>query len=187
MHRGHWNEASGSDVLGGLSRAPGDSLPATSPFPAEAPRGRIGKGDTTDCLLVALFMAAFSTCVNAGLIPHARQGGRGVRALAVAGSKFEGTGFEKLQMVQTHVAELAGDGSTGAGLRGLSDRGTGEELLSLGEPVPVAGDLDCNEDRFVGLGIKVTLAEDLRKPACGTRSQQGDSTAPVMACRLVLT
>lgn len=110
-------------------------------------------------------MAAFSTCVKAGLIPHAKQGGRGVRALAVAGSKFEGTGFEKLQMVQTHVAELAGEGSTAAGLRGLSDRGTGEELLSLGEPVPVAGDLDCKEERFVGLGIKVTLAEDLRKPA----------------------
>jgi len=151
------------------------------------PRGRSGRGDTTDCLLVALFIAAFSTWVKAGLIPHARHGGRGVRALAVAGSKLEGTGFEKLQMVHTHVAELAGDGSAGAGLRGLSDRGTGEELLSLGEPVPVAGDLDCNEERFVGFGIKVTLAEDLRKPACSTCSQQCGLRVPIMACVLVLT
>jgi hypothetical protein len=151
------------------------------------PRGRSGRGDTTDCLLVALFIAAFSTWVKAGLIPHARHGGRGVRALAVAGSKLEGTGFEKLQMVHTHVAELAGDGSTGAGLRGLSDRGTGEELLSLGEPVPAAGDLDCNEERFVGFGIKVTLAEDLRKPACSTCSQQRDLRVPITACVLFLT
>lgn len=121
------------------------------------------------------------------MIPHARHGGRGVSALAVAGSKFEGTGFEKLQMVHTHVAELAGDGSTGAGLRGLSDRGTGEEVLSLGEPVPAAGDLDCNEERLVGLGIKVILAEDLRKPACSTCSQQGGPRLSIMACVLILT
>lgn len=45
-------------------------------------------------------------------------------------------------MVQTHVAEVAGDGSTGAGLSGLSDRGVGDEVLFLGEPVATAGDLD---------------------------------------------
>lgn len=151
------------------------------------PRGRIGRGDTTDCLLVALFMAAFSTWVKAGFIPHARQGGRGVRALAVAGSKFEGTGFEKLQMVHTHVAELAGDGSTGAGRRGLSDRGTGELLLSLGEPVPAAGDLDWREERLVGLGIKVILAEDLRKPACSTFTQHHGPQISIGACVLGLT
>lgn len=151
------------------------------------PRGRSGSGDTTDCLLVALFMAAFSTWVKAGLIPHARHGGRGVRALAVAGSKLEGTGFEKLQMVQTHVAELAGGGSAGAGLRGLSDRGTGELLLSLGDPVPAAGDLDWSEERLVGLGITVTLAEDLRKPACSTYSQQGGSRGSIKERVLGLT
>lgn len=83
----------------------------------------------------------------------------------MAGSKLEGTGFEKLHIVQTHVAALAGVGSAGAGLKGLSDRGVGDALLFLGEPVPMAGDLDWNEERFVGFGIKVTLGEDFKKPA----------------------
>lgn len=69
-------------------------------------------------------------------------------------------------MVQTHVAALAGDESRAAD-RGLSDRGPGEAVLFLGEPVvPSAGDLDWNEERLVGFGIKVTLGDDLRKPAC---------------------
>lgn len=105
----------------------------------------------------------------------------------MAGSKLDGTGFEKLQMVHTHVAEVAGDGSTGAGLKGLSDRGTGELLLSLGEPVPAAGDLDWNEERLVGLGIKVTLAEDLRKPACCTYPQQSGSEVSILPHVLDLT
>lgn len=166
MHRGHWNEASGSDVFGGLLRAADNSLPSTDPALPEKPRGRIGKGDVTTCLLVTFLMAAFNTWVRAGLIPHAKHGGRGVRAFAVAGSKFDGTGFEKLHMVQTHVATVASDGSTGAGRKGLSVRGTGDELLFLDDPFPVAGDFDWNEERFVGFGIRVTLAEDLRKPAC---------------------
>jgi hypothetical protein len=37
-------------------------------------------------------------------MPQARQGGSGVEAVAVAGSKLEGTGFENEQMGQTHVA-----------------------------------------------------------------------------------
>lgn len=105
----------------------------------------------------------------------------------MAGSKFEGTGFEKLQMVHTHVAELAGDGSTGADLRGLSDRGTGELLLSLGEPVPAAGVLGWTDERLVGLGIKVILAEDLRKPACRTYTQRGGPQGSINACVFVLT
>lgn len=90
-------------------------------------------------------------------------------AFAVAGSKFDGTGFEKLHMVHTHVAVLAGDGSTGAGRNGLDIRGAGDELfVILGEPFPasVAGDLDWSEERLFGLGMTVTLGEDLRKPAC---------------------
>lgn len=135
-----------------------------SPLLPASSLGRSGSGATTGCLLVALLMAALSTCVNAGLMPHAKQGGRGVCAFAVAGSKFEGTGFEKLHIVQTQVAEVFG-GSAGAGRKGLSDRGTGEAVLFLGEPVAPAGDLDWTEERFEGLGIKVTLGEDLRKPA----------------------
>jgi len=47
------------------------------------------------------------------LIPQARHGGRGVWIVAVAGSKFEGTGFENVQIGQTHVALLAATGSEG--------------------------------------------------------------------------
>lgn len=65
------------------------------------------EGDTTEVvpLLVALEMAAFKTRASVGLMPQARHGGRGVWMLAVVGSKLEGTGLEKLQMVQTQVAE----------------------------------------------------------------------------------
>ena len=66
---------------------------------------------------MALAMAALRTWERVGLIPQARQGGRGVCAFAVEGSKLEGTGLEKLQMVQTHVAGLAGVGSTGGAHR----------------------------------------------------------------------
>ena len=144
------------------------SLPPDNPALPDEPRGRIGKGIATACLLVALLIAAFNTWVRAGLIPQARHGGKGVRAFAVAGSKFDGTGFEKLHIVQTHVAALASEEvSTGTGRKGLSVRGTGDELLFRGGPVPVpvAGDLDWSEERLFGLGTSVTLAEDLRKPA----------------------
>jgi hypothetical protein len=47
-------------------------------------------------------------------MPHARHGGNGVRAFAVAGSKLDGTGLEKEQIGQTHVALT--DGAAGAGL-----------------------------------------------------------------------
>lgn len=53
--------------------------------------------------LAAALIAAFRTVVKGGLIPHARHGGKWVVAFAVAGSKFEGTGFEKEQMGQIHV------------------------------------------------------------------------------------
>lgn len=59
----------------------------------------------------ALDIAALRTRANGGLIPHAKHGGIGVFVLDAAGSKFEGTGFEKEQIGQIHVALLAGDGS----------------------------------------------------------------------------
>jgi hypothetical protein len=37
-------------------------------------------------------------------MPHAKHGGSGVLALAVAGSKFEGTGLEKVHIGHTQVA-----------------------------------------------------------------------------------
>jgi hypothetical protein len=107
-------------------------------------------------------MAAFRIWARVGLMPQAKQGGNGVWALAVEGSKFDGTGLGKLQMVQTQVAVLAGAGSTGGALLGLSVRVAGEEV-----PLPGAspGDRGWSDERFVALGIRVILAEDLRKPA----------------------
>lgn len=81
--------------------------------------GRLGKFAAglavldAGCRLLVLAIAAFSTCGKVGLMPQARHGGRGVCAFAAAGSKFEGTGLEKLQIVQIHVAEEAGLGSGG--------------------------------------------------------------------------
>jgi len=46
-------------------------------------------------------------------MPQARQGGKGVWIVAVDGSKLDGTGLEKVQMVQTQVAALTGAESTG--------------------------------------------------------------------------
>lgn len=61
----------------------------------------LGKGESR---LAAALIAAFKTVIKGGLIPHARHGGKWVVAVAVAGSKFEGTGFEKEQIGQIQVA-----------------------------------------------------------------------------------
>lgn len=58
-------------------------------------------------------------------MPQARHGGMGVRE-ARAGSKFEGTGFEKEHMGHTQVALGAGGAGAGAG---LPCRGGVEEAL----------------------------------------------------------
>jgi hypothetical protein len=39
-----------------------------------------------------------------GLIPQAKHDGRGVEAVAVVGSKFDGTGLENEHIGHTHVA-----------------------------------------------------------------------------------
>jgi hypothetical protein len=60
-----------------------------------------GKGGSR---LAAAVIAAFNTVVNGGLIPQARHGGRLVAVVAVAGSKLEGTGLEKVHIGQIQVA-----------------------------------------------------------------------------------
>ena len=55
-------------------------------------------------------MAALTTCTVGGLMPQARHGGTGVRE-AKAGSKLEGTGFEKEHIGHTQVALGAGAGA----------------------------------------------------------------------------
>ncbi len=64
----------------------------------------LGAGEA--CRPVALAMAAFRTCGKDGLMPQLKHGGIGVFDVADAGSKFDDTGFEKEQIVQTHVAVL---------------------------------------------------------------------------------
>lgn len=104
-------------------------------------------------LLFAFEIAALSTCVRLGLMPHARQGGNGLFAVAVVGSKFEGTGFEKLQMTHTQVAAVTGTCS-GCWVLGLPTRRPSDPGLFKGA-LP----------RFGGFGTSVTLGEDLRNLA----------------------
>ena len=60
-----------------------------------------------DSRLVTALIAALRTVVNGGLMPHARQGGKFVAALAVAGSKLDGTGLENEHMGQIQVALIS--------------------------------------------------------------------------------
>jgi len=85
---------------------------------------------------------------------------------------LDGTGLEKVQIVQTHVAVLTGAGSTGEFRMAPSDRCAGEGLPLREGPVASAGDRGCTDARFVGLGIRVIFADDLRKPACNKISQR---------------
>lgn len=87
---------------------------------------------------VTAAIAAFSIVVNGGLIPQARHGGNGVEAVAVAGSKLEGTGLENEQIGQIHVA-FTGFGAGDAPreiCRAAKDGCAGEETLTWVEIVP---------------------------------------------------
>lgn len=98
-------------------------------------------------------------------MPHAMHGGSGVCTFAVAGSKLDGTGFENVQIVQTHVAVLGGGFSTGGALKGLSERWSGDEVPFLDGVDPTLGERACSEDLLGGFGTRVTLADDFRNPA----------------------
>lgn len=76
--------------------------------------------------LAAALIAAFNIVVKGGLIPHARHGGRLVAVVAVAGSKLEGTGFEKVHIGQIQVALIAFvEGDCGAPVCGSGERVNG--------------------------------------------------------------
>lgn len=101
-------------------------------------------------------------------MPQARHGAMGVSALALLGSKLEGTGLENEQIGHTHVAgPRVGTGE------GAFARADGEAVrLRAGESINVSG-LEglnvlriCKDACFVGFGYNVTFGEDLRKPAC---------------------
>ena len=128
-------------------------------------REREGGVEEVACLLVTLDMAALRIWVRVGLIPHAKHGGRGVCAFAIVGSKFEGTGFGKLQIVQTQVALLACVGVADEERIPASTAGEGDApVLPLG-PEEAAVALDWREPRLVGFGKSVTFGEDFRNPA----------------------
>jgi hypothetical protein len=84
---------------------------------------------------------------------------------AVEGSKFDGTGFEKEQIGHIHVPVLLGKGSELGRWKGLSAR-AGDAVALLEGPLRLDTPRVCIDDRLVGLGTRVILAEDLRKPAC---------------------
>jgi len=86
-------------------------------------------------------------------MPQARHGGIGVRD-ASAGSKLDGTGFEKEQMGHTQDALIEG---AGAGLfRRSGDPDEG--LCASGADRP-------RDSWLAGLGNRVILGDGLRKPA----------------------
>jgi hypothetical protein len=177
VQRGHWKPPLGSEEeTGNASKGLDSLLPAGRPaasseggkfplLPSGCPEGGQRRGFEGACLLVALDMAAFSTRDNAGGIPQARQGGKGVWAFAAVGSKLDGTGFGKLQILQTQVAAVAGAVAAGGARKdeGVLGRGVPVALLE-GLEVEAAA-RDWSEARLGGLGISVTLADDLRKPA----------------------
>ena len=76
----------------------------------------------------AAAIAAFNTSGNGGLMPHARHGGKGKDEVALAESKFDGTGLEKEQIGQTQVpVDFGASGCTEGDLNGLLVLVTGED------------------------------------------------------------
>jgi hypothetical protein len=114
-----------------------------------------------DGRLLAFVIAAFKTCASVGLIPQARHGGKGVCTFAAVGSKLEGTGFEKLQIVHSQVAAVAAGGVEG-----------GRKALSLDCDPESSRRIDVTLDEALsrrprclcGFGKMVILGEDFRKP-----------------------
>lgn len=114
-------------------------------------------------------MAALVTCTSDGLMPHARQGGRGVCSFTKFGSKFDGTGFEKEHIGQIHVAvlSLAGAGEGATDLAGDPLNLGGEALAGLlNDGYVGTGLLITCVPRLDGFGKSVTFGDDLtKKPA----------------------
>lgn len=107
--------------------------------------------------------------VNGGLMPQARHEGRFVAAVAVAGSKFDGTGLEKEQIGHIHVAwtdfgegarcGAANCGRGESGFTGCRVDGCGTAGLAVALRVlPLLF--------FCGFGYIVIFADDFKKPAC---------------------
>ena len=155
VHRGHINDA--------LLATAANDVPSLSSMAGGAGVGLLAMAD----------IAALTTSISGGFMPQARHGASGVRAFAAAGSKLEGTGFEKEHMGQTQVALWAGTGA-GEGVKerdGLPLSGVIEsDVCTLLEESGVPRD-GC----FEGLGWSVILGADLRKPACDCQKSRSIS------------
>ena len=118
----------------------------------------------------AAFTAAFKTCANGGLIPHARHGSIGNDDEAVPASKLSGTGFENVQIGQIHVP-LACLGRAGEpeGARGLLVRDIRDDAEDEWADEVVFSRFDCRRRGpppcLGGLGYRITLGDDRRNPA----------------------
>jgi hypothetical protein len=114
--------------------------------------------------------AAFKTCAKSGLMPHVRQGGNGNASVTTVASKFDGTGFEKAQMVQIQLplsicgAEIRDEAS----VNGLGVLETGDEAeetrCTAGDIADSCGLIDPYP-RFTAFGYKVTFGDDRRNRA----------------------
>ena len=124
---------------------------------------------------VALKIAAFRTRASGGFIPHAKHGANGLCALAVVGSKFEGTGFENEHIGQIHVAELAGVGSGVGRWKPPSALDKGEAVVLLEGLLKPETMRFWTDDRLEGFGTRVIFAEDFRKPAYCNVSNKGNN------------
>lgn len=100
-------------------------------------------------------------------MPHARQGGRGVDAVAVTGSKVGGTGFENEHMGQIQVAFTGFN--DGEGLFCGTRSGEAEFIDCRFEACDKDGLapalFDLVGSFFLGFGYIVILGDDFRKPA----------------------
>ena len=86
-------------------------------------------------------------------MPHARHGGRGVCGPADVTSKFDGTGFEKVQI--GHIQVALDTGGAAAGWKGLEVRETGDVSREGDEerdPNPEVDSLLLPNGLFTGLG-----------------------------------
>lgn len=115
-------------------------------------------------LLLKLAIAALTTWTYGGLMPHAKQGGIGVFSLEVAGSKFEGTRFEKEHIGQIQVA-LVGIRCAGV-LLVVDPSGLPTRPADEGCPRSMLAVLCAMEKCLAAFGYMVIFGDDFMKPAC---------------------
>lgn len=129
---------------------------------------------TAGSRFVTAEIAALRTVVKGGFIPHARHGGKFVDAVAVEGSKFDGTGFEKEHIEQIHVALTGcGDGDfcgRSCASDGCSFAGCKFEACGI-EGLVVSVLVGRSSLFFAGLGCRMIFGDDFKKPTYDALAQ----------------